>query len=386
MEKYRVNDGKDFLGKFAEEYRRKRRILMSTNLIDLYVAEVGRRLPRKTHADIEAEIRSTLQDMVEERRNIAPNPNDDTLILEVLKTYGSPEKVAATYQEERYLIGPGLYPIFIQVLRIILMVSGILAAIGLGFTIYRTTLTPLNTFETIVRAIANLFAFIISVFGNIVLIFAIIEWALFRFGGKVDVKGFPKAKEWDPQSLTKLSLPNQIKMSESIIEIVGCFAAIVIFNFYPQIIGFTPSMNGVIENGSFSSLTFVPLFSEAFFYYVPYLTLIWVLTILLDMILLREGQWNTLTRFSTIGLKVLGIIIAAFMLAGPSLLAISVETFTASMGDAGIAQDLFYFITQGVNLALWLAIILGILDVIKRTYRLFTSNQVPIDLMRTKNK
>ncbi len=359
---------------------------MSTNLIDLYVAEVGRRLPRKTHADIEAEIRSTLQDMLEERRNGAPNPNDDTLILEVLKTYGSPEKVAATYQEERYLIGPGLYPIFIQVLRIILMVSGILAAIGLGVTIYRTTLTPLNAFETIVRAIASLFAFIISVLGNIVLIFAIIEWALFRFGGKVGVKGFAKANEWDPQYLTKLSLPGQVKMSETIIEIIGCFAAIVIFNFYPQIIGYTPSMNGVFENGGFSTLTLVPLLSAAFFYYVPYLTLIWVLTIILDIILLRIGHWDTITRISMIGLKVLGIIIAASMLAGPSLIAISVKTFTASLGDAGIAKDLFYFITQVINLALWLAIILGTLDVIKRTYKLFTSNQVQIALMKTKNK
>ena len=37
------------------------------NLIDKYVAEVGKNLPRNQRADIEKEIRSTLMDMLEER-------------------------------------------------------------------------------------------------------------------------------------------------------------------------------------------------------------------------------------------------------------------------------------------------------------------------------
>ncbi len=38
------------------------------NLIDRYIAEVGKHLPRKNRADIEAEIRSTLEDMLDERK------------------------------------------------------------------------------------------------------------------------------------------------------------------------------------------------------------------------------------------------------------------------------------------------------------------------------
>ena len=37
------------------------------NLIDRYVTDVGKYLPRRNRADIEAEIRSTLEDMLEER-------------------------------------------------------------------------------------------------------------------------------------------------------------------------------------------------------------------------------------------------------------------------------------------------------------------------------
>ena len=178
---------------------------MSTNLIDTYVSEVGRRLSSKSRADIEAEIRSILQDMLDERSQKTGKPVDEETILEVLKAYGSPEKVAGTYLGDRYLIGPRLYPTFILVLRILLPVIGILGAIGLGIAIYPAIGNAQNAFETIVRGVANLGVALIIALGNVVLIFAILEWALFRAGAKIDVKGLPKEKEWDPRSLTKLS-------------------------------------------------------------------------------------------------------------------------------------------------------------------------------------
>jgi hypothetical protein len=357
---------------------------MSTNLIDTYVSEIARRLPRKTRVDIEAEIRSILQDMLEERSQKTGNPISDEMTIEVLKSYGSPDKVAATYLGEQYLIGPRLYPIFMLVLRIVLTVVGILAAIGLGIALSQTIGNPQNAFVTTVRAIANLVTSIMIALGNIVVIFAILEWALFRAGGKLDVNAMPKEKDWDPRSLLKLSLLHQVRMGDSIVEIVGCFAAIVIFNFYPQIIGFTPTLNSIFENGNLSSVTFVPLLSQAFFYFVPYLTLVWALTIILDIILLRMGHWNPAARITSIGLKVIGIIIATVMLAGPSLLAITLETLTSILGDAGAAQILMFFISQFVHLVLWLSIILGGLEVVRLTYRLILGKQLPFDVPETK--
>ena len=355
---------------------------MSTNLIDTYVSEVGRRLPKKTRADIEAEIRSILQDMLEERSQKTGKPVDDEMTLEVLKSYGAPEKVAATYLGERYLIGPRLYPIFMLVLRIVLVVTGVLAAIGLGIALSQTL--GHYSAETIIKAIANFATSIMTALGNIVLIFAILEWALFRAGGKVEVKGLPIEKEWDPRSLTKVSDPNQVKMGETIVEIVGCFAAIVIFNFYPQIIGFTPSLNSVFENGNWSSVTFVPLLSEAFFYYVPYLTVVWALTIILNIVLLRMGHWTTVTRVFVIGLKVIGIIIAAVMLAGPSLIAVTAVTLTAILGDASAAQTLMPLLSQLVHLVLLLAIILGSLEVFRLIYRLIMNKELPFFVLEKK--
>jgi hypothetical protein len=355
---------------------------MNINLIDTYVSEVGRHLPRKTRSDIEAEIRSILQDMLEERSQKTGKPVDEEMTLEVLKSYGAPEKIAATYQGERYLIGPSLYPIFMLVLRIVLVVTGVLAAIGLGIALSQMLGNSQNAFETTIKAIANFGTTIMIALGNIVLIFAILEWALYRAGGKVDLKDLPKEKEWDPRALTKVSTPNQVKMGETIAEIVGCFAAIVIFNFYPQIIGYTPSLNGLVESGNwavgFGNLTFVPLLSKSFFYFVPYMTMVWVLTIILDIVLLRMGYWNAVTRIQFIGLKIINIVIAAAMLGAPSLLAVTSASLTSALGgDAEAGRILMTMLSQIVRVVLWLSIIGNSIEIIRAVSRLASNNLIP---------
>src|SRR5512147_2190053 len=110
------------------------------NLIDKYIAEVGKHLPRKNRADIEAEIRSTLEDMLEERKQ-AQGPLDDAAVIELLKEYGAPRKVAESYVGPRYLIGPRIYPFFEMVTRIVLTVVLVVGLAGLGISLSRSGLT-----------------------------------------------------------------------------------------------------------------------------------------------------------------------------------------------------------------------------------------------------
>ncbi len=318
--------------------------------------------------------------MLDERSQKAGKPVDEEMTLDVLKAYGAPEKIAATYQGERYLIGPRLYPTFILVLRIVLVVVGVLAAVGLGVAISHT-LNPQIAVETVLTAIGNFLASSMTALGNIVLIFAIMEWALYRAGSRADFKGLPLEKEWDPRSLLKASPSNLVKMGETILEIVGSFAAIVIFNFYPQIIGFTPSVNGAVGSGNwaigFGNITFEPLLSDAFFHFVPYLTVVWVLTILLDILLLRLGYWNMLTRFFFIALKIVNIAIAAAMLGVPSLLAITPAALTPAMGSASAAFTLVSMLNLFVRIALWLGIFGSVVEIIRSISRMVAYETAP---------
>jgi len=349
------------------------------NLIETYVSEVGRQLRQKNRADIEAEIRSALQDMLDERSKQTGKPINDELIFAVLQEYGSPEKIAASYQGKRFLIGPRLFPAFIKVIQIVLPIMGVLGLIGVGFSLGRPKLTPgidIRTYvqlnasfiiNTITHAIYGFFGSMISALGSITLIFALLE----RF--VPDLKTIET--RWDAHNLLKVSLPDQIKSTELIVEIFFSGLCILLFNFFPQIIGFTPSLNSVVETGNWQSVTFIPILSEAFLRYVPFVTAIGILTIVLDGMLIQRGNWEVWSRWFAVIVKVLGISIAVVMLNGPFLIAVSTESLvTAGFTTPQAGNILLTLMNEGVRVVLVLTIIFGSLDLIKMLIRLFREN------------
>src|SRR5512134_3377162 len=118
------------------------------SLIDKYIAEVGKHLPRKNRADIEAEIRSTLEDMLEERKE-AEGLADNERIIKLLKEYGAPRQVAESYTGPRYLIGPRVYPIFELITKIVVAVLIAVSLAGLGLSLSRSTLAGPELLKTI---------------------------------------------------------------------------------------------------------------------------------------------------------------------------------------------------------------------------------------------
>jgi hypothetical protein len=340
-------------------------------LIDTYVSEVGRRLPRKNRTDIEAELRSTLEDSLEERGRKTGKPVDDELAVEVLREYGAPEKVAASYQGERYLIGPRLYPTFELVLKIVASVLGTLAVIGMAVQLVHSGATLLN----FANGIAGVLSAFVTALGNVVLIFAIIEWTL-RTQGKT-IQAETGEKTWDPRSLEKITPSNQVKLGEGITEIVMDAIAIVVFNFYPQIIGFTYSLNNVFETGNWSGLPFFPLFTGLFFSrFVPWLTLVWGLDILGHILVLRMGKWTVGTRLFNIAVRAGSIAVGAVMLATPGLVNITVEAITAAGTlDAGTAELLAGMARQGFASVLVIVMAVEALEIGKHIYRLVTDRK-----------
>jgi hypothetical protein len=334
------------------------------NLIDTYVSEVGRRLPSKNRADIEAEIRSILEDTLEERSRQEGRPVDDKMIFDVLKEYGDPEKVAASYLPERYLIGPRLYPIFWMLAKVIAIISLIVVLVGLGVNLGQSAHDLQSGVQVVAQAISNFFTSTLASLATLVLIFAIMEWAVNYYGAKMDVREFPGKKEWDPQTLVKISPPDRIRLSDTIAEIVFTFFALILFNFYPQAfnLGYSANGNWYMGVGNWTS---VPILSQAFFHFVPYLTIVWILTIVLDIILLRLGYWNTATRGFSIALKVINIAIAAAMLSGPSLIALTAANLPAAISNIPVIQTMMDILPQFVRVALWLSILGNTVEIIK---------------------
>jgi hypothetical protein len=196
---------------------------------------------------------------------------------------------------------------------------------------------------------------VVQAFGNIVLIFAILQWAIPEFRTVV------KEKEWDPHSLKAISKPNKIKRGELIVEIVFTFLALIIFNFYFDRVGIYNNIDG--------QWSFIPILTDAFKTYIPWFDLLWISTILLDVFLLRKGAWQTGTRWFSILVSALTIAISYSVMTNISLL-YTLEGAMGWLGGIGILKSL---LNQFLIIALAIAIIASVVKIAQMAWHLIKS-------------
>lgn len=322
------------------------------NLIDRYVHAVGENLPRKSRADIETEIRSLLEDTLEERSQAAGRPVDEAMQVEVLKEFGSPEKIAASYMPPRYLIGPRLFPTFMLVMRILLIVLTVLAMIGLGVDVSQPGLSANEIAGKVSQAFIEYLSSLLAALGNVVFVFAIIEWLMPKTTEE-------KSQQWDPRKLPSFEDPERVQPASVIAEIFFTVIAILFFNLYVSWLGL-PFM----VDGTFS---IVPVFTEAFFRYIPMLNVLWVLQIVLNAFLLRAGRWDQWTRWCNLVLKGFSVFILVLMITGPAIIDVNLSGTGIEPGAANTLEKLA---TSAAMFGLVVAAVVQVIDLVRSIYRL----------------
>ena len=328
-------------------------------LIDRYATAVGKSLPRKNRADIESEIRSTLEDMLADRAEKSGRPADEAMVKELLIEYGAPDKVAATYQVERYLIGPRMFPLFWLVVRIVFAVLTTLAVIGLGIQLGMNPVDPASAASIVGKSLLEYFNGMMVALGNIVLIFAILERVLPEL--QIKQMNPSEPEEWNPDQLMKEPSGDEVKTADAVLAILFTSLGLIFLNFYPQIISIVTNLNGLV---------IVPILSDAFFAYLPWINLLWGLEIILQVALLRQGRYTTATRLCSIVLKAGGLALAVAMLLGPSLIGITTEELVAAGFDPTAAASLIELFNLMIRIGLAIAIVANAVDIVKSIYRL----------------
>ena len=135
---------------------------MNSTLLDRYLAEIARNLPRSTERDdIIAEISDELQSRIE---------SGEGSEYDIIKAYGHPRVVAARYQSHQYLVGPALFPFYGYTLKIVL-------AVVLGVEIFGSALGAMlaqnpSLFGTGLGAVWSSVAWVVGV---VTIIFALLE-------------------------------------------------------------------------------------------------------------------------------------------------------------------------------------------------------------------
>jgi hypothetical protein len=322
----------------------------ASELIDRYVAAVGRQLPRRLRADVDAELRSTLWDALEDRRGLPDGPTDEALVAELLTELGPPDSMAAQYTGNRCLIGPRLYPIFLLVTRLVLIVLLGTQIFGLLVALARSGIE--EVWPTMADSLLALPGSLLASLGLMVLIFAVLE----RVNAPA-AERFERA--WDPSQLPAVDEPNLIQPAGVVVEIVLTVAAVVLFNFYPQWVGVNLPEGGGWQH--YSVLT------QAFADYMWALNILFGLSILQNLILLGQGEWRPWTRWAKVALTIGGMILVAVMIGGEPVARIPPGLSQALNTQINLQLDLLLVIVlvmQGVDLGKQLVRLLRVRPVV----------------------
>jgi hypothetical protein len=269
--------------------------------IDRYVNEVGRRLPLKEREDVEREIRSLIEDEVMGRLDTSAGegvaqPDGEATVLAVLAQFGAPGAMAAKYQAPRYLVGPGMFPVFQIVLGIVLAVTLFANLLGLAVAVGRGGGAP-----AFADMLADLFGGILQAFGSVTLVFVGLE----RLGVRASRQA---TAAWDPRSLPPVKDEQRISVFETAAEI-GFTAALL----WLAVSHFSNGTGSLFYDGEWHA---IPLFSLEFVRYIPWLMMLWGADILVNIVLLARARWEPATRMAALVLALATAFIFYQMLVG----------------------------------------------------------------------
>ena len=317
------------------------------SLIDRYIQEVGRHLPRKNRADIKAELRSSIVDNLEDRYSSDPAVSD---VGDFLRELGKPREVAASYfPEGQYLIGPSLYPLFRMIAWIVLVavMGAQILAWGIGMLVAGESFSVLEFFGSLLISIP------VSL-GWLVITFIILQ----RFDVKPELDDEP----WDPQSLPQINENEDIKRGELIFGLVFGILILVLVTFFPQWIGFVTTPGG----------KFYP--NPVLIQHLGWIKVSLLSGIVLEIYLLWKGSWSLIPRIVKIAVNLLSIGVLALLVQGHNAwLAARASTgfFEAIEAISGIKDGGWELVgMQGFRLAFVIALIVTVIETLAMFYRM----------------
>ena len=327
-------------------------------LIELYLEEIRKQLPPHNREDILKEIQSTLMDTIEDRN---PNPGaepDTETVKAVLKEFGSPRKVASQYGAKDYLVGPRMFPIYLRVLRIVLIVVAAFNAIGLIVAIVSNTGFSTSFFEAILQIVGGLITSLFTAFGVVTLSFLGIERAI-----PDNMKAIVD-ENWQPEDLLNEEDQEKIKVVDLAVEITASLIFITLINFFLDRVGIY-----YISEGSW---VHTPLLTDVFLRYVPWITAYNIIDIGLDLYLLRLGVWNKIASVIKVLNNAFKIAVTYAIIVGPAIISVDPAIWRETgLSSATTAAQFTQIGNTGLDILLGLSIFGLLVDTIKRIYQGF---------------
>jgi hypothetical protein len=178
------------------------------DLQERYLHAVRWALPAAKADDIVAELRDVLATRQEDREEELGRPLTAEETGALLKEFGHPLVVAASYRRRQWLIGPDVFPFYFFVARIVALIAvGIQVAVAAARIIFGDG----RTAQILAQAWGGLWASLFISLGIVTLVFAVLERV-----------GFPAEhiKKWGPEQLPQVTQDRK-SMWESAFEVAA---------------------------------------------------------------------------------------------------------------------------------------------------------------------
>ncbi len=187
------------------------------DMLDRYLAEVQRYLPRDHATDIIDETGDEIRSQIEDRESSLGRPLTANEEADVLRAYGNPKVVASRYAKQQHLIGPLWLPFYWYALRLVLpvvlgveVVAGAVVALAIGSS------------APFYAALDTAWHSAIYIFGIVTIAFVLLE----RFGNR---DAFEKLDRWDPRKLPNLDSTAPVSRVRSGFEFVVNVLVLLVF-------------------------------------------------------------------------------------------------------------------------------------------------------------
>jgi hypothetical protein len=176
------------------------------DIVARYLDAVKRYLPASAQADVVAELSDSIQSNIEERESELGRPLSLDEESAIVKSFGHPMIAASRYRSHQQLVGPALFPFYVNTLKIVLAIAvGVVAVAAL--TIWATTGDPMAAFA---RFWGTVWMTGFVVLGIVTAIFAAVE----RMQPKEDY-----TSKWDPRTLPPVDA-ERVPLACSITELI----------------------------------------------------------------------------------------------------------------------------------------------------------------------
>lgn len=321
-------------------------------IIDRYIYAVTKRLPESQREDIEKELRSIIEDMMEQY----DGESNEAKVQKVLLELGDPALLADNYRgSKRYLIGPDNYNNYITVMKIVFM--AIFIGISVGVVVENIFSLDSDIPKIITQYMATLFSALMQGFAWVTVSFALAEY----YG----VKELSKNKEKKPWDLSQLP---QIPVKKAIISKWDLVFTIIFSTIFIIIICFMPNLFAAYIRSS-DGIKIIPIFNiEALLGYRILFIITFMLGILKEVLKFISGRWTLKLAVANSAISIISMVFALIIFSNPNIWNGSFATEIAStIIDPSIK---FMTIWNSIkNSALVIIVVVTVIEVISTMYK-----------------